>query len=113
MKCKYHLCDNELYGRQTVFCSKVCKNKFYVKKRRKNLKIEAVDYKGGKCECCGYNSCIDALEFHHLDPSEKDFGISKNGDTRSWIRVKEELDKCILVCSNCHREIHAGIRPIV
>ena len=51
----------------------------------------------------------DALEFHHLDPSQKDFGISSKGYTRSWDKVKEELDKCILVCSNCHREIHSGL----
>lgn len=69
----------------------------------------AVEYKGGKCSVCGYDRCADALEFHHLDPSQKDFGISSKGYTRSWDKVKEELDKCILVCSNCHREIHSGL----
>ena len=56
-----------------------------------------------------YVDMTDALEFHHLDPSQKDFGISSKGYTRSWDKVKEELDKCILVCSNCHREIHSGL----
>lgn len=69
----------------------------------------AVEYKGDKCSVCGYDRCADALEFHHLDPSKKDFGISSKGYTRSWDKVKEELDKCILVCSNCHREIHSGL----
>lgn len=51
-------------------------------KRRNNLKIKAIEYKGGKCEICGYDKCVDALDFHHLDPSEKEFRIS-DGYTRS------------------------------
>lgn len=80
-----------------------------VTKRRRKLKVMAVDYKGGKCQMCGYNKYSGALDFHHLDPNEKDFGLSVRGLTRSWERIKEEIDKCILVCANCHREIHAGI----
>lgn len=81
-------------------------------KRRDNVKEMAIEYKGGKCSICGYNKCIGALEFHHLDPNKKDFGISSKGYTRSWDTVKAELDKCILVCANCHREIHSGIVKI-
>lgn len=66
----------------------------------------AIAYKGGKCEHCGYCKCDKALEFHHRDPSEKDFGISYKGETRSFDRIKVELDKCILLCANCHREEH-------
>jgi hypothetical protein len=51
----------------------------------------------------------EALEFHHKEVSSKDFGIPAKGYTRSWARVKEEIEKCVLVCANCHREIHAGI----
>ena len=69
----------------------------------------AVEYKGGKCESCGYNRNIAALEFHHLNPLEKDFNISNKGYTKSWENVKKEIDKCILVCANCHREIHDEI----
>lgn len=69
----------------------------------------AIAYKGGICQCCGYNKYIGALEFHHINPDEKDFGISVKGYTRSWENNKRELDKCVLVCSNCHREIHAGL----
>lgn len=71
----------------------------------------SIAYKGGKCQCCGYNRYVGALEFHHINSEEKDFGISAKGYTRSWERVKEELDKCILVCANCHREIHGNIIP--
>lgn len=74
---------------------------------RKKAKIKLVEYKGGECQICGYKRCISALEFHHIDPSEKDFTIS--GKSWSLERLKNEADKCILVCSNCHKEIHEGI----
>ena len=78
-----------------------------VQKRRYIIKEKAVAYKGGKCVKCGYNKYFGALEFHHVDGS-KDFGIGAKGYTRSWEKVMKELDKCILVCSNCHKEIHGG-----
>lgn len=77
-----------------------------VDKRRRLLKAKAVEYKGGVCSKCGYDKCLSALDFHHIDPKEKDFSISSDGHTRSWEQIKNELDKCILVCANCHREIH-------
>lgn len=80
-----------------------------VDKRRKMIKAMAITYKGNKCVFCHYDRCTGALEFHHLDPKEKDFGLGANGLTRSWERTQKELDKCILVCSNCHKEIHAGL----
>lgn len=76
----------------------------------RELKIKAVEYKGGKCEKCSYNRCITALEFHHLDPNEKDFAVSNFRAYTQWESLKKELDKCILVCSNCHREIHEDER---
>jgi len=85
------------------------KNVIAVKKRRRKLKEMAIEYKGGKCQECGYNKAKTALEFHHLDPNEKDFGIAAKGHTRSWEKIKIELDKCIMVCSNCHREIHEDL----
>ena len=80
-----------------------------VSAKRKKLRDQAIAYKGGKCEKCGYNKCHQALEFHHKDSQTKDFGISAKGYTRSWNKIKEELDKCIMVCANCHREIHNQI----
>jgi DNA-binding CsgD family transcriptional regulator len=79
------------------------KNVINWKKEKKKLLIE---YKGGKCIYCGYNKCIAALEFHHKDPKEKDFSIANN--SYSFEKMKNEVDKCELVCSNCHREIHYG-----
>ena len=114
MKCTWHLCENQAvdYNGKGKFCCQKCKNKYYVDKRRKDLKKQAIDYKGGICVCCGYQKSCWALDFHHIDPSKKDFGISKSGHTKSWDRIKQELDKCILVCKNCHAEIHHGVREL-
>jgi len=108
------------YNTQST-CSKQCRKEYkkkYLKSRnyeynkvvkwRNDKKIKSVEYKGGKCVICGYKKCYSALEFHHNDPNEKDFTISKYPN-RSFDRIKKELDKCVLVCSNCHREIHEGL----
>lgn len=60
--------------------------------------------RGGKCVRCGYNKCFKALEFHHIDPSKKDFTISN--DHFKLLDAVEETEKCILICSNCHKELH-------
>ncbi len=83
-----------------------------VKKRRVKLRIMAREYKGGRCEICGYNKCSRALSFHHLDPKQKIFGVSDKGLTRSWEKTKAEIDKCILLCANCHMEVHDGITQL-
>ncbi len=75
---------------------------------RKRVKLKAVAQKGGKCICCGYSTCIGALTFHHIDPTTKEFNIS--GTSYSWLRIQNELEKCVLVCMNCHAEIENGIR---
>ena len=75
--------------------------------RRNKLKEKAVQSKGGKCQSCGYTKCNRALSFHHIDPSKKLFEVNSNKMFAvSWQRVKDELDKCILLCSNCHAELH-------
>jgi len=76
-----------------------------VTRRRQKVKVMAVEYLGGKCRECGYNKCVAALEFHHTNPKNKEFGIASYGHTKSWEKVKEELDKCIILCANCHREL--------
>lgn len=82
-----------------------------VKRWRRRTKQKSVEYKGGKCKICGYNKCITALDFHHLNPKEKKFRVS-SGNIKAWNTIKKELDKCILVCCRCHREIHAGLIKI-
>ena len=104
---KHGLTEHVLLPNGNYKC-KECRKDAVLDIRRRN-KIRLVEYKGGKCERCGYDKCIDALEFHHLNPDEKDFGLSC-GDTRSLEKLKSEVDKCIMVCANCHREIHAEER---
>lgn len=87
-------------------------NKKAVSKRRKKLKEMSIEYGGSKCQICGYNKCSRALNFHHTDASKNDFGLSAKGLTRSWEKIKAELDKCILVCANCHMELHEGITQL-
>lgn len=72
------------------------------------MKLQAIKLLGDKCCICGYNKCIDALEFHHENPNEKEFKLG-SGNTMSWKDYKNEALKCILVCSNCHKEIHSEL----
>lgn len=79
---------------------------FRVSELRRKVKLQAIEYKGGKCVQCGYDKCPSAMIFHHVDPNEKDYGLSESGISRSFEKSKTELDKCILLCSNCHAELH-------
>lgn len=79
------------------------------RERRLRYKQRAVNLLGGKCTKCGYNKCIAALDFHHIDPLQKDKSI-KDIILRKWNIIENELKKCILICSNCHREEHYRIQ---
>lgn len=98
--------DNRKYADRADYLKKA------VAKRRQDLRQKAIVYKGGQCSICGYNKCAQALDFHHLEIGQKDFGISAKGYTRSWSKVKAELNKCVLLCANCHREVHEGITQL-
>ena len=77
-----------------------------VAKRRKQIRLKAIAHLGGKCMKCGYSKYPEVLEFHHKDSEQKDFNVSRKGHCRSWERVKKEIEKCVLLCANCHRELH-------
>ena len=81
-----------------------------VAERRRKLKLRAVNMMGGKCMLCSYSLHVGVLDFHHVDPVTKSFGISSGGFSRSWNSIYLEIQKCILVCANCHREIELGLR---
>ncbi len=85
-----------------------CEKDRLIKKQRL-LKQQCVDYKGGCCEICNYNKYLGALEFHHKDPSQKEFGIANCGSSTFNDTIKLELDKCMLLCSNCHKEVHGTL----
>lgn len=107
---RYHLKKHELKTKPKntkKYSSKSEKQCADVKRRRLRKKEEAIQLKGGSCEICGYNKCNRALSFHHQDKATKIFELtSANLAGKKWEVVQEELEKCILVCANCHMEIH-------
>jgi 5-methylcytosine-specific restriction endonuclease McrA len=90
----------EYKGRQCASCQ--------TNRRRFERKLDIVEYLGNECSKCGYKKTVTALEVHHLDPSSKRFDIS-GSHTRKWSTLVEELENCVLLCSNCHREVEYGI----
>jgi len=89
---------------------KGCSNKYHTKRVRE-VKMRMVEYKGGECVDCTLkleDSHYAVFEFHHLDPNEKDINFSKI-KYQKWEKIKEELDKCVCLCANCHRLRHAKI----
>ena len=79
---------------------------------RRRKKALLVQESGGCCRRCGYDACVAALEFHHVDPATKSFAISVDGTTRSLAALREEAAKCVLLCSNCHAEVEAGVTQL-
>lgn len=80
----------------------------HVKSYRQRQKENIIYVMGGKCAICGYQKCNAALELHHLDPNEKEFTVAQNTN-RAWEHVVKELPKTVLLCANCHRELHQGL----
>jgi Zn ribbon nucleic-acid-binding protein len=112
IKCNKDKPLSEFYQRRgkeggSVYCKKCTSEQTL--ERQRLFKQQVIEYKGGECVKCGYNKYQGALEFHHLDPTQKDFNISQVKGNTINDKIKNELDKCILVCSNCHREIHGKI----
>lgn len=80
-----------------------------VSARRRRVKLVLVEEAGGCCSLCGYDRSPAALQFHHLDPEQKAFGLGSNGVTRSLARSRVEALKCVLLCANCHAEVESGV----
>lgn len=96
--------DNQ-YVHYCISCTKIQTNI-----RLKAFKMQCLNYKQtNKCISCGYDKYTGALEFHHIDPNEKEFNIQKAATKKLTDSIKKELDKCIVLCANCHREIHSNI----
>lgn len=106
---KCYICGEEnpdkFYGNKTKTCGK-CHNKQNIEKGKENKRF-AIEYLGGKCICCGFNKYPCSLDIHHKNPSEKDANF---GSYKGWSRERliKELDKCVLLCSNCHNAYHNG-----
>jgi hypothetical protein len=85
-----------------------CRSEAVIEWRRRT-KRRLVEEAGGRCILCGYERYVGALQFHHLDPSQKRFVISRKGVTRAFAEVRDEASKCALLCSNCHAEVEGGV----
>ena len=89
------------------------KNSEAVKKWRRNAKARLIKAFGGSCSICGYCKCEEVMEFHHLDPSTKETSWGQiRGSIKSWDSIVDEMQKCVMLCSNCHKEVHAGVSHI-
>lgn len=111
MDCRRHgRVDFRLEGRGYYRC-KACRAE-RVSAWRRRVKQTLVAEAGGSCVACGYDACPAALQFHHLDPREKSFILSREGVTRSIAEARAEARKCVLLCANCHAEIEVGHRAL-
>lgn len=99
-----------LEGRGSYRCGR-CRMDQVAEHRRK-MKRTLIAEAGGACVICGYDRCDAALQFHHLDPSQKEFHLSQGGVTRSWAAVRAEAAKCVLLCATHHAEVEAGFTVI-
>jgi transposase len=106
LECPRHGCVRHILDGRGYYRCRQCRIEAVVRRRRK-VKETLVAEAGGKCRLCGYSRCLAALEFHHLDPASKKFGLARRG-ARSIATLRSEARKCVLLCSNCHAEVEAG-----
>ena len=109
-RCSTEKSSDEFYRRRkgtdlSPYCKPCTNDQVLVRQRR--FKEKCVEYLGGSCVHCGYDRYFGTLEFHHKDPTQKDFTIANARLTTFNERIEAELDKCLLLCANCHREQHA------
>jgi hypothetical protein len=114
------VCKSKLSGQKKMYCSNACKQKHHYDKikfqtntyhsqtiRSLKRKIELIKMRGNGCQICGYNKNIAALEFHHRDSNQKESRLdARILSNRTWAFILTEFEKCDLLCSNCHKEIH-------
>jgi transposase len=95
-----------LEGRGYYRCKR-CRSEAVARRRRK-VKTILVEEAGGRCVRCGYDRNPAALQFHHLDPATKRIALSARGIAYALATVREEAQKCVLLCANCHAEVENG-----
>lgn len=108
------VCDVPIQLPKKLFCSQKCRSKkqsntVYRNQQKRGLarKLKLIKMKGGECQLCGYKKCVAALHFHHL--RDKVFQLDiRSCSNRTWKVLEEEVAKCLLLCANCHAEVHHG-----
>ncbi len=105
-KDKISLSQKKFYGlnKKRILTERILKDRA--------VKRRCVEYSGGKCERCGYDKCMASLDFHHIDPTQKEFSICQANRHTNWEKIQKELDKCMLLCKNCHYELHYEVWEI-
>lgn len=83
-----------------------------VSKRRRSLKRKLVEEAGGRCALCGFDDHPAALQFHHLDPLTKSFALAEGGLSRGIAQSRAEMQKCVLLCANCHAQVEVGVKSV-
>jgi transposase len=109
--CPHHGRTGHVRDGRGYFRCRRCRQDAVVRRRRRVKEILVAEA-GGGCVLCGYDRCMAALEFHHLDPTAKQFGVAQGGMARSIERLRAEVRKCVLLCSNCHVEVESGMRTL-
>lgn len=107
IKCPQHGLTEHVLELRGYYRCRQCRIEAVVRRRQK-VKQALVREAGGSCRLCGYHRCLAALEFHHLEPSTKAFCLARCG-AHSIEKLRAEASKCILLCSNCHAEVEAGM----
>jgi DNA-binding CsgD family transcriptional regulator len=111
LRCRHHGETDFYVGPDGAYKCKQCR-KERVTEWRRNAKDGLVREAGGRCVLCGYDRCMGALHFHHLDPMTKSFGLAMRGQTKSFEKLLAEARKCVLLCANCHAEVERGVAEI-
>jgi DNA-binding CsgD family transcriptional regulator len=111
LQCRHHGRADFYVAPDATYHCKSCRAENVAKSRR-NKKDDLVREAGGRCVLCGYDKCLGALHFHHVDPRTKSFGIAMRGHTRSFEKLLAEARKCVLLCANCHAEVERGVTEI-
>jgi hypothetical protein len=112
LECRLHGSSLFIWQRSRArFICRKCRYE-HVKRRRHKIRRILIDEAGGCCRLCGYDKCIRALDFHHLDPATKEFSIGSNRQSASLSRLRVEARKCVLLCNRCHAEVEAGVTKL-
>ncbi len=111
LRCRHHGETDFYVAPDGVYHCKRCRTE-NVAQWRRSAKDELVREAGGRCVLCGYDKCLGALHFHHVDPRSKSFGLATRGHTKSFAKLLAEARKCLLLCANCHAEVERGVTRI-
>jgi transposase len=111
LRCPHHGDHEHVREPRGYYRCRKCRQEAVVRRRRSVKEILVMEA-GGRCRLCGYDRCSAALQFHHLDPGAKEFGVAQGGMARSIDRLRVEAHKCVLLCSNCHAEVESGFSSV-